>query len=637
VNTRNEILLTCLAVIAGSSGAFLAPTALAACAHSDPWTPNFVDDQVPVWYSRMDGIYDTGIQFADVGNSGDVGFGEWDNERQWLRAAIDIVNTASVGGPKLYLAGTDSYVAPNNYFTMNEGITVLAYDCGFLPGGAVAGSNWSGNKAYAAVRPGGGGSCSQNQANSILWWSDPGQNTEQGWSATLDFVGTLVHEFGHILGLDHTDGSGVCDENVFASTQTTNAVMYPDQGGNVEKDHRRRLRADDIVALRTIWGQPARAATWWRSTTLPPDTNSWTDEGALSPGFFVNTPVTLSGANGPDDGFIIAAMTDDSDEIHYQRGTTIGGGWSDQAPLPLIADNGGRPTSLDRIAVAQGRDLANDELRYMIAWAGQNVRYNDFPDECCETEPTDDSGEEVRIHYRVFSGGAWKAVRSTGPTRYKNVSVGYDPNEDLFLIAWIDTCVVSQNQLTCVTPQDPDEAEVADQFLWVRTVKASLGGGGCIQALSTAGHVFETGDISCTPSAIPNEDTNCVIPVTTTDSSGPRLRYIEGHVGDHDQTICFLRDVDPPTTLSDVSYGAVGTAQSADVLDDLLGTYVTSFSNGDPANDDYARIYTVARDAPSGFVDGQPQNSTGFASGLWPLGIGSLTNGGSTEWRVIGY
>lgn len=618
--------------IALSSGlVFGARPVDAACALSDAWAPDFPDDRIPVWYSMHDTGYKTGIQYTDVGNSGDIGWGSWADERAWIQAAIDLVNTASVGGPKLYLAGLDNHVAPGNYLSMNEGITVHSYSCDGLPSGAIAGSNSGGNKAYVAMVPGGAGRCSPNPAVSTLWWVDPGQNTTPGWGGTFDFVGVLVHEFGHILGLDHTDGSGDCDENVFASAETTNSVMY-----SWQKDFRRRLRADDIVALRKIWEEPARTAKWWSSTALPPSPDSWTEEGELSPGFTVNTPVILSGAQGADDGLVIAAMTNDADEIHYQRGTVIGGGWADAMPIPLIAGNGARPKSLDRVAVAQGRSLATNEPRYMIAWVGENVPYDDVPDDCCEAEPTDDAGTQVRIHYQVFSDGEWKPVQSTEPTRYKNLSVGYDPKEDLFLLAWIDTCIPSSTLEICQPLLNPKYEQVANQFLWVKTVKAWLGGGGCVQALTTAGHVFETGGISCTLSPRPDDHTKCIIPVTNTDSFGPAMRYIEGHIGEHDSFICFVREVYPPTTLEQVSYGAVGTAQAADVADDLLATFIPNFSV-DPQSADYARTCTLDRKAPFGFVDGEPQNVKGFPSELWPLGIGSLTEDGNTEWRVIGY
>src|SRR5690606_7137191 len=142
--------------------------------------------------------------------------------------------------------------------------------------------------------------------------------------------------------------------------------------------------------------------------------------------------------------------------------------------LSVPGANGQTVRSFDRVGVARGRPVGSTEDRRLIAWVGGPS------EDCCDPEPGDRTGTDVRIHYQVQADGVWFPPHATAPTRTRPRGVGYDPREDLFVMAYIDACDVDLRNSSCTrTPDRP-----WNQSLFVRPIKAWLGGGGCTQALT---------------------------------------------------------------------------------------------------------------------------------------------------------
>ncbi len=595
---------------------------------SERWTPP--PGPIPVYVSG--GLADS---ISGVGLGG-PGLGD---EVEWVKAAIAIVNEASTDAPRLYFAGVN-YGAQwglNFWPSRDEGITLSVYPCDQAPSGTLAGTITSGQKAAIRFRMGSGAGCGNG-----LWWVDPADEATPNVDWSLDFVGTLVHEFVHALGLDHTNVTqqaldANCDGN-FPKLATRNAVM-----NTGDKYFRRRLRRDDVEGLRALWGEPERVPRWSSSTAANPAPLTWTAPAGFSANLRVNTPVTLTSSSRDNDGTITMAFTDHNDVVRYLNGTWWG--WYGGTGAALRTPGGDPIVSYDRVVVARGRDFvlfANGTYgarRLLVAWHGTDRTT------CCGPERvTNFNGNEpdvvhTRVWWRVHNGSAWQTPRYTSTTRYKELGAGYDPLADMFVLVGVDTCRPSGG--SCQVVADAPR----DQTLFVRTIRGSDGSWACTKALTTAGHVLAVGDVSCDfrGFTIPSSPTRCVIPVSTTDEvGGPRLRFIEGEIKTVGSYTCFVRTVDPPTTLDVLATGTPSTAldgyHTPAAGSWLLGAYAPQFS-GPPGASGWSRVYTLARDASTGYVVPPEGNVRTFESESWPLSVGSLTRTFTpyVKWQVVGY
>lgn len=467
-----------ISALAVSQAPTLHSTARAACVLPANQRPVFDAGPIPVYVSS-DGLSSTTLAFARVGNPA---VWAYDEEVRWLRAAIDAINSASADTPRLYYAGLDATVpsAGGTFWTnRNPGITVSTYgDCAYESPDAWASSGRgpNGHTNKCAIRMNRGATQGQSdacttQGTDEYWWVDP-DDDDGSTAQNHDFMGVVVHEMLHCLGLGHTDLANQCD-GAFPIAASSASVMYT---GN--KDHRRRLRRDDIEGLRSLYGEPERTVYEAYSDSSTPGVANWFAPTAINAATLsTNTPVVLANAAADYDEQRLAGFTNAADQVRYFTGAWVGWGASAVSGTPVETTQGNSIYSYDKVAVARGRPYIDTLAeRYMVAWVGGSSST------CCGTEST--SSFDTYLRFRVFSDGVWRTHGTLGPTRYKNIGAGYDPRTDHFVLAYLDYYPSAS--------LDP-----ADQRLYVRTVKAWNGGGGCTQALTTVDHVLDVGQIAC--------------------------------------------------------------------------------------------------------------------------------------------
>lgn len=596
---------------------------------SREWAAQF-DGPIPVWVSDSNG-YSTRIRAIDL----DMANGTFsnDDEVEWIRTAIDIFNASSHGGEKFYFAGYDSSVrygdGNNAWATRRRGVTIQSYGpCWAAPSTGAAGTTISGDKASIKFRRGGSMTCPNpdgTPADTYLWWADPENNSTPDVAVSIDFVGVLLHEFGHVMGLNHTNTATQLCYGGNTQPSTKNAVMSVSYSGST--DWRRRLRRDDIEGLRALWGKPDRELL----TAVKTEGGPWGSLEVVGEFYAKSqTPPALSNASQVDaNGRFAAAYTDADDQIRLLLGENNDWTASEGFGGETISAGLSQPIrAFDPVAVARG-SVANDPAsdRVMVAWYGGVSSY--------EEKINDTSKKKGRIRFRVQRDGQWLAPQRTAQTRAKNVSLGYDPATDLFVMAYLDTCKPDAEFENCIRRKERPE----DQVVYVRTVKAWLGGGGCVQALTTVAPVIEVGSISCNR-GVHGSPSQCRIPVTTARNEGPLLTFIEGRIEAHDGSTCFVRKAGDPTDAGLYSYGKFASAMepvgsSRTMLVAHQAGLADAFNPGDvPGQTGMSTVFSMGSDSQH-WVDGAPTDELIFDTDYWPMAVGGTRLSNESHWRLL--
>lgn len=560
-------------------------------------------------------------------------------ETEAVLTALDIINSAATNAPRLYFAG---YVDAGLYnspipppMNMTGGILIRTFgDCDkeaiYAVSALAIETHGNGSEVSTiAFRRGGNFAC-----NTLDWYIDP--SLDGGYyndsDAKIDVIGVLVHEILHSLNLGHTNDIADSDNCSVAHPRTSSVAAVMFAGDSYSRLWRRRLKRDDIEGLRYLYGgAPARPFFFTQSTSVtPPSAGSWAASAELQPGLVSNTPVSLTDATRDLDELMWAGFTDANDGVRIMMGDWTG--WAGNPVGGTAIFNFTIPATpaktWERSVVARGVPASETLLsksREIVAWfAGTSVGFSE------NTNTLD-----VGIQYKIRREGTWQLPQSAGiATKNRSMGMSYDPRWDVFVLAYIDVCMPGSPG-TCGSVADLP----AYQRVFVRTIEATTGNAACTQALTTSGQVLAVGDVSCDFRSLA-QDSFCKIPVSTTDTAGPKLRIIEGTISTVSDSPCFVRSAlpDPPLTLSLRSLGAPSSAMNGLATNGAMLVGYTPHFTGAPAADGYARIFTMDRTA-AGAMDGVVDNAHTFQTWFWPLHVGTMNrvSGGGVKWRAITY
>ena len=622
------------------------------CIQHEDDRPDFDPGPIPVYVqtSGIHNIREIGIQ-TDEGEDSN----NYEIEVKWIRAAIEIINSASTAVPPLYYAGINNGLGFNYSFNdMDPGITITSWICQSQPNNSIAVQTSNANKSLIRFNKGGSQSCSnscdwENQpSDCFAWYVDPDQRETLG--ADNDFLGVLVHELVHSLGLGHSnENEGVWNANCSNPYQADVGASV--MNTSYQQDWRHSLRRDDIEGLREIWGKPNRAIyTQSLDTEFVGQSlrKAWKEPIKLGRRMITNTPAALSGSATNDSEQLLGGFTyHKNDRFRYFTGDWAG--W-DIGPITkgykVPSDLGQVIKSFQMVSVSAGEpEIGFDggHHRKLFAWVGG---------EDTASEMTDDN--QVRIRWRVKKGDNWLNSSATPKTHYTNFSSAYDPGTDRFLVAYIDNSGAN-------IPEN--------QYLHVQTINGWNGEASCTTIIDFLPglHPYQIGDMSCDYKNN-NTATSCVIPVSDLSNEGPELQYIQGKIGplqnpsQQVNSMCFELDGDKPlwsfgqnvialpsSTQSEVfSFGHMGTAMRGfDMIGNpspwslwTPGYSDLLISHKDEFNIDGAyHTFVIERNA-FGLYE-----SIGLESELqtdfWPLRLGSMSSSSNTinraKWKAITY
>lgn len=576
-------------------------------------------------------VYSVALSGLNIGTGFDT------EEIGALKIALNIINSAGTNAPLLYYAGN---VAQYYHWSsigyspeQNEtgGILVQTDNCDKQPDWdtpndpALAAEKHGALKAKIVLRRG------EDCGNPTKWYLDPDDDggSYNDTDNRIDVVGVMTHELLHALGLGHNNDLSKLSNCANAATKSiaVNSFMYI--GNEPSRLWRRRLKRDDIEGLREVWGGAgSRTPRYSQSISgSAPDSASWSPPVDVLTGLQVNTPMSLTDAVRNIDELQLAGFTNSADEVRFLTGT-----WTDwlgnpaggtAVPSPIPPNN---PVhSWDRVVVARGVPGAQSSLafsRELFAWVGGVDIGTD----------EDTNNLEVGIHFRVRKEGVWLSQAGPAGTKYRSLGASYDPRHDVFVLAYLDTCMLQPGGYCGVTTGDLPSGSA----VFVGTISALTGVTVSTQAITMADDPLAIGDVSCDFLST-TQDTQCKIPIADNATAGPSLRILEGRIGLVNSSPAFILNSTLPLSIK--SFGAPSSAMNARLANgSMLVGHTPEFAGVVPAPDGYSRVFTMDRTAAGG-LDGGIDNNWTFQTWFWPLHVGTMNKSLVTEpkWRAITY
>ena len=167
----------------------------------------------------------------------------------------------------------------------------------------------------------------------------------------FDIHRIAIHEFGHVLGLDHPDQNHP-ESGYTAPANPPAAIMAAHVDGNLDS-----LQADDIAGIQSLYGPPAKPApTKGRLANISTRAQVGKDDAAMIGGFFIQGAAkkVIIRAIGPSlvPFGISDALQNPILELHNQSTgeTTVNDNWT-QTQQQEIMDSGLAPTNNSESAI----------------------------------------------------------------------------------------------------------------------------------------------------------------------------------------------------------------------------------------------------------------------------------------------
>lgn len=287
-----------------------------------------------------------------------------------------------------------------------------------------------------------------------------------------DFVGILLHELGHILGLNHPWS---CQQYNYVG------VMACDSGCNASLEAR-YLRRDDIEGLRNRYGWKNTSTAFKKST----DALTWSGGTPSMPNY--NPDLRMSTVStdqlGDDQLFLAFPYGANAHFAKYDSSSA----WSSRASIEWTVHG----DTWKNVAITMDK-YANNYVA--AAWLAEETVTND--------------NQKIRWAYSQNEGSSWsygyfQAGGVDRTTRRNGISGAWDPQTSTWVFGWVD----DNNHLT---------------FQTLRTPGMSPG------ATSTSELTIDSPAITCSgvSGTLPY---NCLVTFASSGPNGPCLMYTFGKV-----------------------------------------------------------------------------------------------------------